>query len=208
MIRLRIRTLTAGLSILILVSLFLLAGCGQDTPLTTDFSAPLNAPLAGAGTAVNGATPGTQSNGTPTLPFAASLNLPLPTEDTGLVVSPSLPGEPIECMPAVDTSQDFPSVFAPNFPVPPGLLLSKFQMLESNQNYMQLVAYVPLSLNESVRFVLDRLPAAGYSLGAGDSEHGEADTTFNGNGWHGGLRIATLFDCPLATEWVIVVIKR
>ncbi len=53
------------------------------------------------------------------------------------------------------------------------------------------------------------LPRAGYILGMSDSEPPyEAETTFSGNGYRGGLRAATLPECEGVTQWTVVVIRK
>ncbi|MEP7359017.1 MAG: hypothetical protein ABI847_17335, partial [Anaerolineales bacterium] len=113
------------------------------------------------------------------------------------------------CAPAVERPAAVLPQFPADLPLPPGLLLFKSLSLHGNANNIQLVGYAPIPFGSAVRFVVDRLPAAGYNLGRGDSEGiTEAESTFTGPGWTGGVRIASLMDCEAVTEWVIIVTKR
>ncbi len=54
-------------------------------------------------------------------------------------------------------------------------------------------------------FSAPELLRAGYGLGRGDQEPGEAESAFSGNGWNGGFRIATVMGCDEMTDWVRVM---
>jgi hypothetical protein len=60
-----------------------------------------------------------------------------------------------------------------------------------------------LSLRDSVLFVLDQLPKAGFVLGRGDAEPGQADAPFTGGGVYGQIRLNSLSTCR--TQWLIAV---
>jgi hypothetical protein len=62
----------------------------------------------------------------------------------------------------------------------------------------------PTSLRESVLFVVNRLPKAGYVLGRGDAEASEADAPF----LHGDVRglYRMLQAAPCATEWLLATV--
>jgi hypothetical protein len=113
-----------------------------------------------------------------------------------------------DCAPPIETPVDFPSHFAPNFPYPPGLRLFIARNLNNDPNYIQLVGYAPLSIKNSIDFMLNEVPKAGYTLGRGDSEPGEAEVTFSGYGWRGGFRASAVNQCEGVTEWLVVVVKR
>jgi hypothetical protein len=185
---------TAGL-----VLLMILSGCGQDTPITPD--APptaiivnVNDPASVVGVPV-----------TPIgVPLVSATRTPFPTITN---VPPGVILELPACAPAIATPAATPENFAPNL-FPPGLKLFQARTLENQANYLQVVGYAPLTLQDSVRFILDKYPKAGYTLGRGDSERTEAEATFSGNGWRGGFRINSLLNCPNATQWMIVVLKQ
>ena len=72
-----------------------------------------------------------------------------------------------------------------------------------------MLGYALLPFGAAMRFVVEVLPAAGYELGRGDSEgSAEAESTFSGHGWTGGVGVAAVMDCEAVTEWVIIVTKR
>lgn len=60
-----------------------------------------------------------------------------------------------------------------------------------------------LSLRESVLFVLEKLPSAGFSLGRGDAEPAEADAPFTRSGTFGQIRLSALADCR--TQWLVAI---
>jgi len=76
-------------------------------------------------------------------------------------------------------------------PTPDGVNITKFT--------------TPTSLRESVLFVVDKLPKAGYVLGRGDAEINEADAPFV----HGELRglVRMLATQPCTTLWLLATVK-
>lgn len=63
----------------------------------------------------------------------------------------------------------------------------------------------PISLRDSVVFVLDQLPANGFEVTGGDREPHEADVTFAKGELRGQLRIARVDDCT--TFWLVQVVR-
>jgi hypothetical protein len=63
----------------------------------------------------------------------------------------------------------------------------------------------PMSLRESVLFVVEKLPKAGYVLGRGDAEVTEADAPFV----HGEIRglVRMLATQPCSTLWLLATVK-
>ena len=59
----------------------------------------------------------------------------------------------------------------------------------------------PSSLRDSVIFIVDRYPKAGYVIGRGDAEATEADAPFVKAGLRGLTRVASLQTCQ--TLWLI-----
>jgi hypothetical protein len=166
-----------------------LAACGQDTPLTPDPGTALDWPNSIAGMAL---TAPTLAPGETPVDDQSAVALPWPA-----------------CAPVVDQPAAVLPQFPTDLPLPPGLMLFKSLSLRGNPNNIQLVGYAPIPFGSAVRFVVDRLPAAGYSLGRGDSEGiTEAETTFSGPAWTGGIRIASVMECEAVTEWVIIVTRR
>jgi hypothetical protein len=170
------------------LALWALAACGQDTPLTTD--------------------PGAQSwpDSISGMALAAPTLAPDETPvDFGTIGVPPWPA----CAPLVTQPAAIVPQFPADLPLPPGLRLFKSLSLRGNPNNIQLVGYAPLTFGNAMRFVVEVLPAAGYALGRGDTEGGaEAESTFTGPGWTGGVRVAAVMGCEAVTEWVVIVTKR
>lgn len=110
------------------------------------------------------------------------------------------------CTPPIAKPLDPPANF-PRVPFPAGTKFYKAGTLNNDPNYMEVVGYAPLQIDDAVRFVIDELPKAGFDLGRGDSEPGEAESIFVSSAWRGGLRLSTVMDCDTITSWVVVVIK-
>jgi hypothetical protein len=167
-----------------------LAACGQDTPLTPD-TAGQSWPDSISGMAL--AAPTLAPDETPA-DIALLRRMPPPWP---------------ACAPVVAQPETVLPQFPADFPLPPGLRLFKSLSLHGNPNNIQLVGYAPLTFGDAARFVVQALPAAGYALGRGDSEAAtEAETTFTGPAWTGGVRIGGVMECDAITEWVIIVTKR
>lgn len=175
-----------GCTLGILGAMLALVACGMDTPITPESSRP-------------------------SWPFSITgvpLVTPTPAPDETLTpVHPAANAVLAECAPEIKTPVQFPTRFAPNFPFPPGTAFFKATTLNNNPNYVQVVGYVPLTFKDSVRYLLDQLPQAGYTLGRGDTESTEAESYFSGNGWTGGFRISDVFFCPQVSEWVVIVYR-
>ncbi len=60
------------------------------------------------------------------------------------------------------------------------------------------------SLRDSVLFVVDKLPKAGYVLGRGDAEAAEADAPFVHGTIRGLMRLLELGQCR--TEWLLATV--
>jgi len=67
---------------------------------------------------------------------------------------------------------------------------------------------VPLSLSDLLRTVLSTWPAAGWALGRGDSEPGEAEDAFAKGDLSGAFRARASFCDPTATEFLVVLGNR
>ena len=62
-----------------------------------------------------------------------------------------------------------------------------------------------MELPQATRFFLKNLTAAGYRLGRGEAERGEAEDRFTGNGVVGFFRVRSIEGCPGALEFTIRV---
>ncbi len=102
------------------------------------------------------------------------------------------------------TTIKWPAGIPPNFPKPAGGRIVKVTTTATGVHSVQLVT--PVSLQQSVLFMLDALPRAGYKLGRGDAERYEADAPFRTGDLQGVVRlIATKKNCE--TTWVIAVLR-
>jgi hypothetical protein len=61
----------------------------------------------------------------------------------------------------------------------------------------------PISLRESVLFVVEAMPAAGYTLARGDAENTEADAPFVKGDLRGVLRMIAVEPCR--TDWLMAL---
>jgi hypothetical protein len=62
----------------------------------------------------------------------------------------------------------------------------------------------PTSLRESVLFVVQRFPKAGFALGRGDAEATEADAPFQHEGTTGLVRMLLMGECQ--TQWLLATV--
>jgi hypothetical protein len=69
--------------------------------------------------------------------------------------------------------------------VPPGLHVVSVQ----EKPNVVIRFTVPDDFHHTVRYLLDALPKAGFTLGTGDAEAEEADIPFSGGGLHASMKI-------------------
>lgn len=75
----------------------------------------------------------------------------------------------------------------------------------SKYGYTFVSGYLPGAVNPVRDFLVAHVPAAGYRLGAGDSESNEAEAAFTGHGVRGKYKVRALFGCPGAMRVQIAV---
>jgi hypothetical protein len=100
-------------------------------------------------------------------------------------------------------SADFswPDQVPDDLPAPPGATLTEVQERDGG---MTLVTFTtPISIRESVLFLLEEMPAAGYTLGRGDAESNEADVPFIKGDLRGVLRMIAVEQCR--TDWLLAL---
>ena len=78
-------------------------------------------------------------------------------------------------------------------PLPDGSVLVARR---AQYGYTIVRGYVPGAINPGRDFLVSRLPAAGYRLGAGDAEATEAEALFTGHGVRGKFKLNTITGCP------------
>jgi hypothetical protein len=64
---------------------------------------------------------------------------------------------------------------------------------------------VAADIQSVATFFTDKLPRAGYELGRGDSEQGEAEAPFTGNGVRGEWKVNGILNCPNAVTLRLVI---
>lgn len=97
----------------------------------------------------------------------------------------------------------WPAGIPVDLPAFPGLTITSTQAADSGGHVVK--GRAPLSLHDGVRFVLKQLPAAGYTLGQGDSESDEADAPFSKGAVQGSFRLSATQPC---TTTVTLTINR
>lgn len=95
----------------------------------------------------------------------------------------------------------FPANVPADLPKPPGAhVLSS----TTTPDGVRIVRFMtPTSLRQSVIFVVEQLPKAGYVLGRGDAEANEADAPFVHGNLRGLMRMIVAGDCK--TEWLLAL---
>ena len=119
-----------------------------------------------------------------------------PTAATSTAVVPTV--SPCPAAPA-PVSPHRPAHIPADLPKPPGAHIDDTSVDESGVHTTKFTT--PTSLRESILFVVQRLPSAGYVLGRGDAEPTEADAPFIRNSIRGLVRLVFLQPCT--TLWLL-----
>jgi hypothetical protein len=84
----------------------------------------------------------------------------------------------------------------PSFPLPAGTVVRSSRKQTIRDKSFQFVAAMsPVTIDGAARFILHRLPRAGYRIAEADREANEAEAAFIGHGVHGRIRFHTLLAC-------------
>jgi hypothetical protein len=121
------------------------------------------------------------------------------------IVSPSPTEAPASTLPPcahAGAPVAIPPEFPKNFPLPPGTMITATRRAGAAT---VLEGLIPMELPKATRFFLQNLTAAGYRLGRGEAERGEAEDRFFGNGMIGFFRLRSMRDCPGALQLAITV---
>jgi hypothetical protein len=218
----------------VFAALWMLVGCGQDTPLgletpnpsNPNLNAPLDAPTpnidallanlvgtppAGGATKVASSVDAFQTDVAATRAPTATPN-PHETLDVTLATDTpaanDLPTPLPECPTPPGYQVKMPDTFPADFPIPNGAHLIKYSRLNKNTNYIQLIADVPLPLRQAAVYMLGELPKRGYTFLRGDSEWYEIEGIFRGKGVRGAFRISAFAECYTNTQWTILIYKE
>ena len=95
----------------------------------------------------------------------------------------------------------WPAGVPADLPAFPGLVITSTQAADNGGHVVK--GRAPLSLHDGVRFVLKQLPAAGYTLGQGDSESDEADAPFTKGTVQGSFRLSATQPCSTTVTLTI-----
>src|SRR3954451_18319887 len=87
-------------------------------------------------------------------------------------------------------------------PLPAGTVLDRKRLAYGYAIYS---GYVPGAINPVRDFLVSRLPAAGFHLGAGDAEAAEAEAAWSGRGVRGRGKVQAVYGCPGALTTQIAV---
>lgn len=109
--------------------------------------------------------------------------------------------EPQACPEPPAGEQQWPDGVPADLPRPPGTTLTEVQERTDGLTVLQFTT--PISIRESVLFVVDALPAAGYTLARGDAENTEADAPFVKGDLRGVLRMIAVEQCR--TDWLMAL---
>jgi len=110
------------------------------------------------------------------------------------------------CPPPQRTNPNWPADVPDVIPRPEGVTIQSTDRAKGNVTQVRFV--VPMSLRESVLYVVDRYPKAGFQLGRGDAEATEADAPFQrGEALRGLVRMfVTPKECE--TLWLLAVVRN
>ena len=115
----------------------------------------------------------------------------------------SVPASPSACPAPAGTDLDWPAQVPADLPKPPGASGAE---VESRSDGLTVVTFsTPISIRESVLFVIDALPKAGYTLARGDAEAVEADAPFVKGDLRGVMRMIAVQPCQ--TDWLMAVAR-
>ena len=95
-----------------------------------------------------------------------------------------------------------PPEFPKSFPLPPGTVITAGRHAGPT---IVLEGFIPMELKEATRFFVQKLPDAGFRLGRGEAERGEAESRFGGNGVAGFFKVRSIEGCPGALQFTIRV---
>lgn len=106
-----------------------------------------------------------------------------------------------ECPPAPETDFSWPEQVPNDLPVPPGARLTDVQ--ERTDGLTVVMFTTPRSIRDGVLFLIEQMPAAGYTLARGDAENSEADAPFVKGDLRGVMRLIAVEECR--TDWLMAI---
>jgi hypothetical protein len=96
-----------------------------------------------------------------------------------------------------------PSDFPTSFPLPAGTVVNHQEVRSGGRVIIGGVA--PLDVQQMAVFLEQELPKAGYESSMGESEPGEAESAFAGNGIRGRWKANNIDGCPNTVTIGVVV---
>ncbi len=106
------------------------------------------------------------------------------------------------CAPAA-ADLAWPAPVPQDLPVPPAATLTEVQ---KRTDGLTVVTFsTAISLRESVLFLIEKMPEAGYTLARGDAENTEADAPFVKGDLRGVMRMIAVEPCR--TDWLMALAK-
>jgi hypothetical protein len=94
----------------------------------------------------------------------------------------------------VGTPIERPTSFPASFPLPPGTVLNYQESRSAGRTIIGGVA--PSTARDVAIFWEQAMPRAGFRQTSGESEPGEAEASFEGNGVRGRWKVNDMPDCP------------
>lgn len=108
---------------------------------------------------------------------------------------------PPPCAEAGAGGLDWPDPVPDELPVPPGAELTE---VEERTDGLTVVKFTtPISIRDSVLFLIEQMPSAGFTLARGDAENTEADVPFVKGDLRGVMRMIAVEPCR--TDWLMAV---
>lgn len=121
-------------------------------------------------------------------------------------VTPEVSGQ--QCPPVQRATDDgWPDDVPDVIPRPAGLTVDRVDKAQAG-NVTQVRTTVPLSMQDSLYWIVRELPKAGFTLGRGDSEATEIDAPFQrGDALYGLIRVFPSPQEECRTLWVYAVVR-
>ena len=115
--------------------------------------------------------------------------------------APTEPGCPTATAEATTEARAWPDVVPADLPQPPTTTVTDVQ--ERTDGLTVIMFTTATSIRDSVLFLVEKLPAAGYTLARGDAENTEADAPFVKGGLRGVMRMVAVEPCR--TDWLMAL---
>ena len=124
-----------------------------------------------------------------------------PVAAPSAAVVTTAPSPAATCAPAPPTDFAWPEQVPSDLPTPPGATLTEVAKRTDGLTVVQFTT--PTSIRQSVLFLIEALPAAGYTLARGDAENTEADAPFVKGNLRGVMRMIATAECR--TDWLMAI---